>query len=314
MKDFGEFCILIPTRNRRREVEILLKSILGSTIMPSQIIISSSGEDIGNTIQRYSDALEITYIHSEVAGQINQKKLGLSLLSRRIKWVVFLDDDLVVMPDTFENAFSQIEKFENLSHKEVLGLGFSLPTTSRFIKQSNFSRVIAKMFGIKNQPPGRVLNNGHATSYLDQNTVIETQWLNGASIWRVESTRNYGLHGISSSYAACEDLIFSYPVGKVGTLIYCPYARVDFQSSELTNFERPSVYISALYWRYFFVLEHKEFSIMKFNLAQIGRLLFALTHTPEERIKFFLVAFPATLKVLVDSAFSRNSRKFLNSI
>jgi glycosyltransferase involved in cell wall biosynthesis len=111
MKDFGEFCILIPTRNRRREVEILLKSILGSTIMPSQIIISSSGEDIGNTIQRYSDALEITYIHSEVAGQINQKKLGLSLLSRRIKWVVFLDDDLVVMPDTFENAFSQIEKF-----------------------------------------------------------------------------------------------------------------------------------------------------------------------------------------------------------
>ena len=314
MKDCDEFCILIPTRNRRREVEIILTSIQSSTLKPTQIVIVSSGEHIGDIIQKFSNSLEITYIHSEIAGQINQKKLGLSALQARVKWVAFLDDDLLVIPETFENAFSCILEFERMSKKEIAGVGFGLQDTTRFNKRGRFSRILARLFGIKNQPAGTVLSNGHATSYLAQSNVTETQWLNGASMWRTGETRNYGSHGISSKYAACEDLIFSYQIGKFKPLIFCPSAKVDFQSTELTDFESPSVYLSALYWRYYFVLEHPEFSILRFNLAQLGRLLFALAQNRTGKIKFIFMTLPATVRVFMDSVVNRDARKFLKSI
>ncbi len=314
MRDYEEFCILIPTRNRPLEVQTLLTSIQASKVKPLQVIVVSSGEEILQVVEKFASDLAITYIHSEISGQINQKKLGLSAINPRAKWVVFLDDDLLVYPDSFELAFGCIYDFERDTGKDLAGVGFRLPVTSRFNNGGKFTRMAARLFGIDNQPAGHVLSNGHATSYLEQQATLETSWLNGASMWRVESTLTYGSHGVSSSYAACEDLIFSYPVGKLKSLIYCPNAKLDFQVSEKTNFESPSVYLAALYWRYYFILEHQEFSIFRFNLTQLGRLIFAVKQNSGGRIKFFAKVAPATLRVAIDSLNKRQPRKFLESI
>ncbi len=314
MRDYEEFCILIPTRNRPREVKKLLTSIRASTIKPVQVIVVSSGEVIFDVVEKFALDLEITYIHSERSGQINQKKLGLLSINPRAKWVVFMDDDLLVFPDTFERAFGCIDSFNRDATRDLAGIGFGLPVTSRFNNGGKFSRRVARLFGIDNKPAGYVLSNGHATSYLEQQSAFETTWLNGASMWRVEETSSYGSHGISSSYAACEDLIFSYPIGKRKSLIYCPNAKFDFQVVEKTNFENPSIYIAALYWRYFFILEHKEFSTLRFNLAQFGRLIFGISQNSEARIQFISKAVPATLRVAVNSLHKREPRKFLESI
>jgi len=314
MRDYEEFCILIPTRNRPREVENLLTSIQANTIKPVQVIVVSSGEEISDVIEKFASDLEITYIHSEISGQINQKKLGISAINPRAKWVVFMDDDLLVFPDTFEQAFKGIFGYNRDSGRDISGIGFGLPVTSRFNHGGKFSRRVARLFGIDNHPAGQVLRNGHATSYLEQQSMMETTWLNGASMWRVETTSTYGSHGISSSYAACEDLIFSYPLGKKSSLLYCPNAQLDFQALEKTNFENPAIYIAALYWRYFFVLEHQEFSILRFNVAQLGRLIFGISQNSEDRIKFISKVVPATLRVAVDSTYKKEPRKFLESI
>jgi glycosyltransferase involved in cell wall biosynthesis len=314
VRDYEEFCILIPTRNRPREVEKLLTSIQASTIKPFQVIVVSSGEDIFDVVEQFASVLEITYIHSEIPGQINQKKLGISAINPRAKWVVFLDDDLLVFPDTFEQAFRSICRYNGDATRELVGVGFGLPVTSRFNNVGKITQWVARLFGIENQTAGQVLKSGHATSYLEQQSITNTSWLNGASMWRVEETSTYGSHGISSSYAACEDLIFSYPLGKGNSLIYCPNARLDFQIAEKTNFENPAIYTSALYWRYFFVLEHQEFSILRFNITQLGRLIFGVKQNSGDRIKFFSKVFPPTLRVAVDSLRKREPRKFLESI
>jgi len=314
MTEYEEFCILIPTRNRCQEVELLLTSIQASTVKPVQVIVVSSGEVITEIVEKFSLNLEITYIHSEVSGQINQKKIGISAINPRAKWVVFMDDDLLVLPDTFEQAFRCIDDFGRNSQKRLAGIGFGLPATSRFSKEGKFSQLAARLFGIDNEPAGHVLRNGHATSYLEQQMSIETTWLNGASMWRVEETSSYGSHGISSNYAACEDLIFSYPIGKSKSLLYCPNARLDFQVIEKTNFENPAVYIPALYWRYFFILEHQEFSIPRFNLAQLGRLLFGILQNPGCRVKFISTAVPPTIRIAIDGLRNKNPSKFLESI
>lgn len=314
MKVHEEFCVLIPTRNRPREVEALLTSIGASRVKPSQVILVSSGENISNTVDKFVDKLAITYIHSETPGQINQKKLGLSVVNSSVNWVVFLDDDLLVSPDAFEKAFECVRGYDSVYGKRLGGVGFGLPATSRFKEHGRASQILARLFGINNQPAGVVLSNGHATSYLEQQEPTETQWLNGASMWRVEAISNYGSHGISSKYAACEDLIFSYPIGKKYLLVYCPSAKIEFQKSEKTDFENPAIYVSALYWRYFFILKHKEFSIFRFNLAQLGRLIFGIVQNRGRRIKFISVCFPATFCVAIDSLLKRDSRKFLESI
>ncbi len=314
MSVYEEFCVLIPTRNRPHEVEALLTSIEASTVKPSQIVLISSGDDISNTVEKFVDKLSITHIHSEIPGQINQKKLGLSAVDSSADWVVFLDDDLLVLPDTFEKAFECVQRLDRKNGKRLGGVGFGLPATSRFNNHGKASQILARLFGINNQPAGVVLSNGHATSYLEQQEPTETQWLNGASMWRVETVPNYGSHGISSKYAACEDLIFSYPVGKKYLLVYCPDAKLEFQKSEKTDFENPAIYVSALYWRYFLILEHKEFSIIRFNVAQLGRLLFGVIQNRGGRIKFISTGFPATFCVAIDSLLKRDSRKFLKSI
>ncbi len=309
-----EFCVLIPTRNRPREVEALLTSIRGSTVKPFQIVIVSSGENIANTVEKFIDQLAITFVHSEIAGQINQKRLGLSAVDQSVDWVVFLDDDLLVSPNTFEKAFECVQGFDRKNGKRLAGVGFGLPATSRFNSHGKASQVLARLFGINHQPAGVVLRNGHATSYLEQREPFETQWLNGASMWRIKAVSNYGFHGISSKYAACEDLIFSYPIGKEHSLVYCPSARLEFQLSEKTDFENPAIYVSALYWRYFFILEHKELSILRFNLAQLGRLLFGIMQNRGKRVEFISIALPATFRVAWDSLLKRDPRKFLESI
>ncbi len=311
---YEEFCVLIPTRNRPHEVETLLTSIGASRVKPFQVVLVSSGDDISNTVEKFVDKLAITHIHSEIPGQINQKKLGLSAVDSSVNWVVFLDDDLLVSPDTFEKAFECVQGFDKKNGKRLGGVGFGLPATSRFKDHGKASQILARFFGINNQPAGVVLSNGHATSYLEQQEPTETQWLNGASMWRVEAISNYGSHGISSKYAACEDLIFSYPIGKKYLLVYCPSAKIEFQKSEKTDFENPAIYVSALYWRYFFILKHNEFSIFRFNLAQLGRLIFGIVQNRGRRIKFISVCFPATFCVAIDSLLKRDSRKFLESI
>jgi glycosyltransferase involved in cell wall biosynthesis len=311
---YEEFCVLIPTRNRPREVEALLTSIGRSRVKPSQVVLVSSGEDISSTVEKFADELVITYIHSEIPGQINQKKLGLSVVDSSVNWVVFLDDDLLVSPDTFEKAFECVQGFDRKNGKRLGGVGFGLPATSRFKDHGKASQILARLFGINNQPAGVVLSNGHATSYLEQQEPTETQWLNGASMWRVETVLNYGSHGISSRYAACEDLIFSYPIGKKYLLVYCPNAKIEFQKSEKTDFENPAIYVSALYWRYFFILKHKEFSVLRFNLAQLGRLCFGIMQNRGGRIKFISTGLPATFRVAMDSLLKRDSQKFLESI
>ena len=278
MAAYEEFCVLIPTRNRPREVGALLTSIQASTVKPFQIVIVSSGENISNTIEKFVDELAITYVHSEIAGQINQKKLGLSAVDQSVDWVVFLDDDLLVSPNTFEKAFECAQGFDRKNGKRLAGVGFGLPATSRFNNHGKASQVLARLFGINHQPAGVVLSNGHATSYLEKQEPFETQWLNGASMWRKSVLNTYGQGIPSTRYAACEDLIFSYPLRKEGELIYAPKAKLHFQDVELSDFDSLIVFESASYWRYYFVCQN-GLSRISFFYGQFGRILYIVLRT-----------------------------------
>jgi hypothetical protein len=149
---------------------------------------------------------------------------------------------------------------------------------------------------------------------LQEDRVVETQWLNGASLWKIEFLDTYGTGLPSTSYAACEDLIFSYPLSKFGKLIYAPRAKLQFQESELSNPDSLSVMEAAAYWRFYFVSTHKELSTWAFAFSQIGRSLFAIMRTEKRKMQFALGLIKIESRILISILQKKDPKYLLNRL
>lgn len=306
-----ELAILIPTRNRPEKLRKLLKSLSKSSTVPNQVVVVASGEDVKDVILEFESTLSIDYLYTENKGQIIQKKLGVALIRRGIKWCLFIDDDLLIAEDALQIALATANAYEK---PNVVGIGLSLPATSRSLNLSPSGQHLSRLVKLLSREPGRVLSSGHATSYLQEKAVTETEWLNGVSIWRVEYAVKYGQNLPSTTYAACEDLIFSYPLSKSGTLIYVPEAKVQFQSSDLSKFDEFSVMQAASLWRYFFVRKHQELSVRDFLIAQVFRSAYSLFHAETNRIKLGGDLFCLNLKIIFSHLARTPPEKLLKEI
>jgi GT2 family glycosyltransferase len=274
-----EFSVLIATKDRPQHIRKLLKSLQQSTIKPTSLVIVSSGDSIHDVISEFETSFKIDYMHSEVAGQVNQKKIGISRLSKEIPWVVFLDDDLLIAPNTLETAFETFSKYINTGER-IVGIGLGLSTTSRMNRSSRLQNIVGHALRLSGATPGKVIRSGQGVSYLESHQPIYTEWLNGASIWERESALEYVKFVPSSKYAACEDLVFSFQQSKKGKLLFVPGARVFFQDSEPNDYNRNQAIMSATAWRYFFVKTNSELSQWQLVYSQFGRLAYILISQP----------------------------------
>ncbi len=302
----SQIAVLIPTRNRPEKIAKLLDSLRSSTIKPNQIIIVASGEDIKNHLKPFRDSFEITYQYTQIVGQIAQKKIGIDLINEEINWCLFLDDDLTVDHRALEFA---LEAVNSRFAAEVVGVGFSLPATSRAQSASPLTLRMGNLFGIQNSAPGKVLRNGHATSYLQLEEITRTDWLNGASMWRKSVLNTYGLGIPSTKYAACEDLIFSYPLREKGELIYAPKAKLHFQDDEFSDFNSLFVFESASYWRYYFVCQNR-LSRVSFFYSQFARIIYIVMKTRNGKLSTFSKLIQSQIPLL-KSCFGGKSHQLL---
>jgi GT2 family glycosyltransferase len=277
-----DFSILIATKDRPENMRKILRSVEQSTIKPTSLIVISSGHPIHDVISEFETLLNIDYVHSEVTGQVNQKKMGISRLSKEIPWVVFLDDDLLVASNTLETAFDALSKYSNTGDR-ILGIGLGLSATSRMNRSSRFQNFVGRALRLSSTTPGKVIRSGQGVSYLESRSPIFTEWLNGASIWKRESALDYVNLVPSSRYAACEDLVFSFQQSKKGKLLFVPGAKIFFQDAEPNDYNRSQAIISGTAWRYFFVKTNPELSQWQLLYSQIGRLAYILVTQPRNQ-------------------------------
>lgn len=264
--------LVVPTRDRPDKIVKLLESLEKSTVPLHEIVIVSFGVDISNSLERFKKTFPIKYHQSDRPGQVIQKKQAIQLLSPDLDWCIFTDDDLLFDPRAIENALATISTFGG---DEVSGVGFALPSTSRSLRSNSVIRRIASVFGLAGKTFGQVLPSGQAISYLDAPNDLQTNWLNGVSMWRLGEAKKYGVGVPSARYAACEDLIFSYPISKTGKLVFSWKAKAYFQDQELTDFESVEVFRSAAYFRLYFVQSNNDLSSGRFLLAQFLRTTYA---------------------------------------
>jgi hypothetical protein len=245
-----------------------------STVPIRQLVIVSSGDSIDSVIQEFSRNLSITHYHSELPGQIRQKMQGTKLFNQEINWILNLDDDLVLDSNAIEYAINC-----TMTDRSIVGVGFALPSTQKSI-QGYLPKLLAQIFGLSEKSLGKILKNGHASSYLQSAVPIETQWLNSATMWRKEVLVNYQSSYLEAKYAAYEDVIFSYTVSKTYKLFFQPLSKLafqEFQAQDVSNYE---AFHSASYWRFYFVRTNSELSVLGLLWSQIGRSLDFTYQTP----------------------------------
>lgn len=262
--------VLVATKNRPDKLTKLLESLTPSTKIISQIVIVSSGQNISQVVANFADYLNIKHLHSEVSGQISQKIEGIKHIHENVNWVLFLDDDVTISAEALHTL---IYKYLNDPRFiDVYGFGLKL-NNFEFRKYSTIQIFLLRFFGLYSGKGGSVLKSGHAQTYQNSITDIETEWLNGISVWRVESLKSYSSRFPEINYAAYEDVIFSYKISRKNQLRFVPDVPVVNQDEEKCTPLTIAQYKAGSYMRYLFVLENKNLSKLSLLIAQLLRVL-----------------------------------------
>lgn len=276
-----KLAIIICTRNRPVLLNKLFQSISNSNLKPNQIVVVSSGQLITDIISVYSKYLQIKHVHTNKIGQSNQKVIGITLLEIDIDWVFFLDDDLLLFPETITNILKRIDKIEN---HYIGGIG------TRLIPNSNSSDnrdSLKKKLYRRNK--GTLRKSGLAIEY-QSDFLSKTEWLNGASIWRKETLNKYQLPILNSKYAAYEDVIFSTEVNKSYELIYDPQIRIQEQVSHNETNLNISAFVYVNLWTGYLVCVNAKTKILNYKFLSTFRLIRYLSRLVQTKKITFEVA------------------------
>jgi len=226
--------ILVATKDRPQQLSKFLESVSNLSLLPTEVVIASSGIDITEIIKNYSNKLNLKHVHSSRSGQIIQKKLGLKYFSENLNWIAFFDDDIILFPDSIENVFADVSRLSE--QNSIAGIGIACAPSNTSVRKLQY-RLIKKLFFSSDKNLGQVNKSGYNASYMGSREVIETQWLNGVSIWKAELAKKYDVPFDKTRHAIGEDLFFSFQNLKYGKLFFSPSSKFMFQKNPEDHFQ-----------------------------------------------------------------------------
>lgn len=264
------FAVLIATRNRPEQLNTLLISIRRSAKRINQVTIVSSGINVSEVVSSHQTFIPINHFHSEISGQIAQKIKGIELIPSNTEWVMFLDDDVIMLEYSIDRLIDNY--LTNSDYKDVAGFGLNLNNI-----ELRHPRALAKLFlkivRLHSDSPGAILKSGHVQKYLDSKVNIYTQWLNGLSVWRYDVVKNYNPEFSRIDYAAYEDVLFSYRISKQHKLLFVTDIYANSQTLEKFTSLSARQFKAAAYMRFLFVAENPELSKISMLFSQFFRTL-----------------------------------------
>ena len=104
------FSIIIPTLNRPKDLTYLFDNLLTLSTIPSEILVVDQSDDNKThdlCVKSKYDSLSIRYFHTTIKSSSLARNIAINNLSIHSNYVVFLDDDVSLSSDFFE----QIELF-----------------------------------------------------------------------------------------------------------------------------------------------------------------------------------------------------------
>lgn len=213
--------VVVPTRDRPRELASLLSSLTAQTLKPDEVIIVDAG---GAPIPRqtYDGPLSLTHIRSE-PNVGRQRNIGAKAASGDL--VVFLDDDvlpeadfLAVMSRTFE------------THPEFAGGMGTLPPTTR---RASLGAVLCRLFQLQHEfGDGSFYWSGMPRHPYGTSRLISTRVMGGGLMAvRRRTLETTAVEFDEEMEHSQEDADFSLRLSRRAPLFFNPEARVEHTAS-----------------------------------------------------------------------------------
>ncbi len=257
---------IIPTKDRPEKVKNVLESLASQTMSCGRLIVVDGGQSVKDIVMGFVDRLPVEYYECHPPGQIRQRNMALSLLDGRTPLVGFLDDDIVLEPRALEAMIT----FRNKCEPDTAGVSFNIMNNPLY--RHSWMRAV---IGMSSPQQGQVLRSGYNVTTSPVTSDLKTQWLcGGATVWRQEILKKFTNKEISSRWAICEDVIFSYPIGKIFPLYVCADARVRHEHIYDHTAKMKYRYYgrTATLWRLYFVESHAELSRIFFLWMLLGQI------------------------------------------
>jgi len=213
--------IIIPTKNREQDLVRCLISIAHQSVKPHEIIIVDASDKVSD-YEKYIGEMKLIHVKAHKAGLPSQRNQGLQLVHPSSKYVAFLDDDVILEKDFFENIVNTFSQSD-----EIVGVGGVITN----YEIPRFHKLILKLFLMRGKKPGSILPSGYSTvpTLREITEPIESSFLpGGLCSYRLSAIKDMQFdheYERFTGHAYCEDLDFSYRASQKGKLIITPDAK-----------------------------------------------------------------------------------------
>lgn len=280
--------VIVPTRNRPDLLRRLLANLEEVTLRPDVVIIVDSS-DAGKYDELKSDFLGVHHIMTEYKSAAIQRNIGLDYLvdckeEFDIRFISFLDDDVLVPSDYFELVLRGLTET-----KDCVGLSGIAKNPDDTRTRINRSQ-LTDWFGITGNP-GSLTVAAVNISPVGLTKLSEVDWLIGCSTWKASIFHNLRFEPDFYGQSIFEDVIMSARARKLGKLICDPSIILQH---DLATEGRPKIKVHYSNW------VTNRFRMFSYDIPNISKYKFWL-------LIFILLANSALL-----APFSfRNRDKFL---
>lgn len=235
-----KFSLIICTYQRPQVLLKLLKSVQLQNIYPNQIlVIDASLDSFTEEILKPKEFSNLNYykVEEQERGLTKQRNYGIQKVAETSEIVCFLDDDIVLTPEYFQNLIGTYSQ-----NTDALGVGGAIldevqwkkKSVGKAVKFDEFEldgyirklgsrNVLRRKLGLlSDQPPGFMpeFSNGLSIGFLPPTgkTYPVEFFMGGVASYRKELFKEISFSSFFEGYGLYEDMDFCLRASKIGQL------------------------------------------------------------------------------------------------
>ena len=227
--------VIIPTRNRPKEVINCLESVLAQSILPQEIVIIDGGDEYTlkeELNQLYLDKYNISLRYVNVdAGIAQARNIGADHAEG--EYTIFLDDDVVLDKDYIKEILRVYQTYPAEKIGGVTGKVIHFGREEIF-RGGIAYHIFASVFLLGKYGNGRFQSSGSPTLIRpDTNQIAECEFLFGCNmVFRKKVYCEFKCDETFTGYSFGEDLDLAYRVSRKYTNYYNPLAKLIHTTSQ----------------------------------------------------------------------------------
>lgn len=224
--------VVIPTRNRSKDLRVVLRRIAEQILSVDEVIIVDSSDFFEPILVESSWPFSIQHHLTKIQSAAVQRSIGMDKVSANCEFLAFLDDDVEPAPSYTYSLLDSLQKGGGIGISGVV-VNCHKGTKTREKPNGVFGK-LQVFFGLDSNVDGKLLPSGvNVPVRKDQGRIQEVDWLIGCSIWRFSLIRHLRFESDFTGQSLGEDVAFSSKASKFGKLLVDPNVHLLHNESQI---------------------------------------------------------------------------------